>query len=66
MTLGEFPLYRTYELAPRFYNLSAVNDQQIAGLIMKVGTIPIIWATMAGMWIRWANAEAATPVRRRA
>jgi putative membrane protein len=61
MTLGEFPLYSTYELAPRFYNLSAVNDQQIAGLIMKVGTIPIIWVTMAAMWIRWANTEAGTP-----
>lgn len=50
------PLYSTYELAPRA-GLSAIADQQLAGVLMKVGNIPIIWTVMAVIWFRWYDKE---------
>ena len=40
LTFATFPLYRTYELAPRVWGLSADDDQQMAGILMKIGNIP--------------------------
>ncbi len=53
LTFAPFPLYSTYELAPRFYGLAATTDQQIAGLIMKIGGIPVVWGTMLALMIIW-------------
>ena len=50
------PIYRTYELAPRVITKwSAVEDQQFAGVIMKLGATPIVWATILALFIRWTN-----------
>lgn len=57
LTFAKLPLYRTYELAPRVFGMTAVDDQQIAGLIMKLATVPIIWPVLAAMMYRWAIAE---------
>lgn len=57
LTFATFPLYATYELAPRFYGLAAGDDQTLAGLIMKVGSIPVVWGTMLAMTLRWAREE---------
>ncbi|WP_419944251.1 cytochrome c oxidase assembly protein [Candidatus Poriferisodalis sp.] len=55
LTFAGFPLYATYELAPRFYGLDAATDQQMAGLIMKLGGIPIVWGAIIAMMLRWAD-----------
>jgi putative membrane protein len=57
LTFAELPLYETYELAPRVFGLSSVDDQQIAGLVMKLSAIPIVWPVLAGMMYRWATLE---------
>jgi putative membrane protein len=57
LTFSEFPLYRTYELAPRIGGFSAGHDQALAGALMKVGGVPIIWGTMFGLMIKWARSE---------
>lgn len=64
------PLYATYELAPRALGLDALDDQQLAGVIMKIGNLPVVWATMAVIWFRWyqreqQGAEARRRARRR-
>ncbi len=60
MVFSEFPLYRTYELAPRvFSGFSALEDQQIAGVLMTVGNLPIVWTTIAAMFIGWAGSQMA-------
>ena len=59
LTFASFPLYATYELAPRVHGLAAGTDQQMAGLIMKLGGIPIVWGTIIVMMIRWADDERA-------
>lgn len=62
LTFSEFPLYATYELAPRVFDgFSAGSDQAASGLIMKIGSIPIIWGTMLVMMTRWAEAEGVGP-----
>jgi putative membrane protein len=53
LTFATFPLYSTYELAPRFHGLAADTDQQIAGLVMKLGGIPIVWGTLLAMMVKW-------------
>ena len=53
LTFATFPLYSTYELAPRFHGLAATTDQQIAGLVMKLGGIPIVWGTLLAMMVKW-------------
>lgn len=50
------PLYGTYELAPRV-GPSALDDQQMAGVLMKIGNLPVIWAVMAVIWFRWFERE---------
>ncbi len=57
LTFAQLPLYETYELAPRVFGLTAVNDQQIAGLIMKLAPVPIVWPVLAAMMYRWATTE---------
>jgi len=50
LTFGRFPLYRVYELAPRVWTgLSASSDQQIAGVVMKLGGGLVLWGYIA--WI---------------
>ncbi|HSL57691.1 MAG TPA: cytochrome c oxidase assembly protein [Acidimicrobiales bacterium] len=57
LTFAEFPLYSTYELAPRVGELSSSGDQQLAGVLMKLGGLPVIWGTMFALMVKWARAE---------
>jgi putative membrane protein len=61
LTFASFPLYQTYELAPRVWGLSADNDQQLAGILMKIGNIPIVWAVIFVIFVRWAMSEKDDP-----
>lgn len=68
LTFADHPLYRLYELAPRVGGIDAVSDQQVAGLLMKVGNLPVLWLWVTVIFFRWASAErraekaAVTPV----
>ena len=66
LTFAGFPLYSIYELAPRFYGLSATTDQQLAGLIMKLGGIPLVWGMILVMMLRWSDESRAQGVADRA
>lgn len=57
LTFSTTPVYAIYELAPRVFGLSASEDQQIAGIIMKLATIPIVWGTIGVLWLRWTREE---------
>jgi cytochrome c oxidase assembly factor CtaG len=52
ITFSGVPLYRVYELAPRFGDWTPLDDQQLAGALMKVGNIPILWAVIATILIK--------------
>ncbi|WP_425591188.1 cytochrome c oxidase assembly protein [Candidatus Neomicrothrix sp.] len=56
LIITEEPMYLTYELAPRVLsNWSALEDQQFAGVIMKLGATPIVWGAILALFIRWTN-----------
>ena len=57
LTFGSNPLYRGYETLPKLWGATALNDQLIAGLIMKIGAGLLIWAVIAVIFFRWASSE---------
>src|SRR4030095_7194759 len=62
LTFAGTPLYSVYELAPRVGGFDALDDQQAAGVIMKVGNLPLLWRVLGGLFLRWAAEDrAATP-----
>jgi putative membrane protein len=58
LVFASFPAYGLYELAPRVFPiLNAGNDQQLAGLLMKViGDIPL-WTGFGIVFFRWQRHE---------
>ncbi|HEX2273734.1 MAG TPA: cytochrome c oxidase assembly protein [Acidimicrobiales bacterium] len=57
LTFGARPLYRIYETLPRLWGFSALDDQQVAGLIMKVGAGFYLWVVIAAIFFRWYARE---------
>lgn len=57
LTFAGTPIYSIYELAPRIGSVTAIEDQQLAGIVMKIVTTPIIWTTIAVLWFRWTSRE---------
>ena len=58
LTFADYPLYAVYELAPRVVpTFTAQQDQQVAGLTMKiVGDLPV-WLAFGIIFFRWAAEE---------
>lgn len=57
LTLGSKPLYKVYENLPKMFGISTIEDQQIAGSIMKIGQGLIIWGMIAVIWFTWSREE---------
>ncbi|MBI4545606.1 MAG: cytochrome c oxidase assembly protein [Gemmatimonadetes bacterium] len=57
ITLSERVLYPFYERAPRVFALSALDDQQLGGLIMWVPGGLIFWVAITVVFFRWARGE---------
>jgi putative membrane protein len=58
ITLNSQVMYPFYEAAPRvFPSLSAIDDQQLGGLIMWVPGGIIFWTAITIIFLRWARRE---------
>jgi putative membrane protein len=57
LTFGASPLYKFYEHVPHLFGLSTLEDQQLAGLIMKIGAGLLLWLVIAVVFFRWAAEE---------
>jgi putative membrane protein len=57
LTFGERPLYDFYEQVPRLWDVSALDDMRMAGLIMKIVVGFSLWIVIAIIFFRWYNAE---------
>jgi putative membrane protein len=57
LTFGARPLYHVYEHMPRLWGISALTDQQVAGLIMKIGAGFYLWTIIAVIFFRWYASE---------
>lgn len=56
VTFSDTPLYGIYRDAPRV-GLTPLQDQQAAGVIMKIGNIPIVWTVITVTYLRWFNSQ---------
>jgi putative membrane protein len=59
LTFGHSPLYKIYETFPRLLGVSALTDQLIAGLLMKIVGGLILWGYIAVIFFRWHDRERA-------
>ncbi len=57
LTFGAYPLYKFYEGKQHLWGLTTLEDQQVAGLIMKIGAGMLLWALIAIFFFRWAADE---------
>jgi putative membrane protein len=57
LTFGSTPLYSFYEHAPRIWGWSAITDQTIAGLVMKLVGGLILWSVIGVMFFMWYQVE---------
>lgn len=55
LTFADHPLYGIYELAPRVGGFDAASDQQLAGALMKVGSVPLVWPVIGVLFAKWAH-----------
>jgi len=65
LTFGSSPLYKFYEHVPHLYGLSTLDDQQLAGLIMKIGAGLLLWMLIAVVFFQWAAEEDRSSTPRR-
>lgn len=59
ITFAPEPLYDFYTNAPRVWNISAITDQQIGGIIMKVGSGALFLGLFITIFFKWYNQEEA-------
>lgn len=58
MTWSDFPIYSTYELAPRvFQGFDAVTDQQTAAAVLQVGGMVLLWIQISYRFLKWGYAQ---------
>jgi len=57
LTFGDHLLYPVYGTFPRIWGVSALTDQLLAGLIMKLIGGAILWGFIAAIFFRWFERE---------
>jgi putative membrane protein len=57
LTFGHSPLYPIYATFPRIWGISALTDQMIAGLSMKIVGAAILWTVITVVFFRWGRRE---------
>jgi putative membrane protein len=66
LTFAEGAVYKAYDVTPRVWGLSVTEDQQLAGVIMKVGGSLFLWTLTTVLFFRrfMGNWEAENTFRR--
>lgn len=57
LTFGETVLYDFYATVPRLWDISPIGDQQVAGVLMKVGGGFLLWGMIAVLFFVWQADE---------
>lgn len=57
MTYGGAPLYHAYDNKVPLWGFTVLDDQRLAGLIMKIGAGILLWMLIAVIFFRWAADE---------
>ncbi len=57
LTFATAPTYTSYEGLPHLWGLSTLHDQQIAGLLMKIGGGLLLWGAIAYIFFKWQASD---------
>jgi putative membrane protein len=57
LTMAEGAVYEAYDHDPRLWGVSVTDDQQLAGLFMKLVTGFYLWGLIIVLFFRWAGQE---------
>ena len=57
IALSEEVVYPFYGAAPRVFDITAVEDQQLGGMIMWVPGMILLWTAITIVFFRWARRE---------
>ncbi|HEX7049990.1 MAG TPA: cytochrome c oxidase assembly protein [Longimicrobiales bacterium] len=57
ITLSDKVVYPWYAAAPRVFDITAIQDQRLGGLIMWVPGMLIYWAAVTIVFLRWSARE---------
>jgi len=55
LIFAEGVVYTSYDIPQRLWGLSATTDQQVAGLIMKLGAGFFLWGLIIVLFFKWAQ-----------
>jgi len=58
LTFGQSVIYPIYDTFPRLFEWSAIEDQTIAGVIMKLVGGFTLWGIIAAIWFKWTDEQA--------
>jgi putative membrane protein len=54
LTMADSVVYKSYKHPGHIWGMTTVEDQQMAGMLMKVGEAAILWVLIAILFLRWA------------
>ena len=57
LTFAQIPVLVAYAVLPKPAGIDAITDQQIAGVLMKLGGTAILWSAIAVVFFRWAHSQ---------
>jgi putative membrane protein len=57
LAMSEGVVYDVYDRPARLWGLSATTDQQLAGLLMKLGGSVVLWSIIIVLFFRWVGSE---------
>jgi putative membrane protein len=57
LTFGDTPMYAVYVTFPRIFGISALTDQMVAGLFMKIVGGLLLWTVIAILFFKWHEQE---------
>ncbi len=63
LTFAQTTLYEAYDTPVRLWGVTVANDQQMAGLIMKIVGGLYLWTIIAGVFFRWSARQRAAELR---
>jgi putative membrane protein len=57
LTAADGPLYEVYNREPRLWGIGVVDDQQLAGVVMKLIEGLYLWAIILVLFLRWMDQD---------
>lgn len=65
LTFATDPVYDSYVDTVRLWGIDVLQDQRVAGLIMKIGGGALLWLVITVIFFRWAGEEERSATRER-